>query len=290
MIYAVTLFVFLSIASFAVVLEPSLLRYDFNVYKKLEPCSPPYNVIYKNKLKELQFVAAFHGVGVYSSTFQMIKKTVDLFQPEVVIVEGIHSSLGMDAPCLIKIAKTQFSQDFQSCGESIYSIYLAHSNNFSFIGGEPDEEEIVRGCVKWGYTLQDILGFYLVRQVPQWRREGKLEVSFDSLAEEFISVYQERLNLTQYTKDIFYDWYIEKTGCFFNLKNVSEESSMPLESGTFLQKISAKITMLRDEHLQKVIEQNINRFDRVLVVYGRAHHIIHRGALEEYFGSGKFVK
>ena len=290
MIQSIVLYFFFITGLFGGVLEPSILRHDFVLYKELECFTPPYVVIYKNKLKELRFVAAFHGAGIQSPTFQMIRKTIGLFQPEVVIIEGIPSSLGLDSPLFIEIAQTHFSQNFQQSGEAIYSIYLAHYNHFSFIGGEPDHSVIFKKCIELGYSSEDVLGFYLIRQVPQWRREGKLSQPFERLAEELIKIYQKQLKLPQYTTNSFYTWHLEKFKCFFDIEKINEETTMPLKLGTFLQIISWEINIIRDKHLQKIIEQNINQFDRVLVVYGRAHHIIHRAALEQYFGRGEFVK
>lgn len=79
-------------------------------------------------------------------------------------------------------------------------------------------------------------------------------------------------------------------GFSFDCSLIDDSLCQPLADGSFLQKVSMDVTVMRDQHLQKVIEKMLNQFNRILIIYGRAHPVIYRKVLESYFGAAKFIK
>ena len=51
-----------------------------------------------------------------------------------------------------------------------------------------------------------------------------------------------------------------------------------------------EVVMARERHILSIIEMLINRFDRVIVVYGSGHLVKERDALGKLFGLSKDIK
>ena len=131
----------------------------------IEGCKgPPFPFIasYEKDNKKLLFVASFHGVGSEHPSHQKVREAVEILHPEIVIVEGIPFSCGMNCPGFLAVALKNAKTDFAHAGENLYSIFQAHKNCFSFIGGEPDDAEILQDCLQKGYSREDLIGFYLL--------------------------------------------------------------------------------------------------------------------------------
>jgi hypothetical protein len=71
------------------------------------------------------------------------------------------------------------------------------------------------------------------------------------------------------------------------------DAEMPSRSDpgteTLLQRLSADNMRFRDEHLLSTILQQLDRNDRVLVVYGSSHWTTLSRALQDRFGKPKIV-
>jgi len=54
---------------------------------------------------------------------------------------------------------------------------------------------------------------------------------------------------------------------------VPYRSTAPVEGLRFTNEVSHAVGQVRDAHLVRTIAELLNRFDRVLVVYGAGHHV-----------------
>ena len=59
---------------------------------------------------------------------------------------------------------------------------------------------------------------------------------------------------------------------------------------TYVQKISNKVCLIRDRAVVKTVERMLNRYSRVLVVYGGSHLITQEPAIDSMLGKAAFFR
>lgn len=251
------------------------------------PATEPFIGIYQRKNKSLAFIAAKHELGASSDVQKLVIKTFSSFQPKAVIAEGFDETTPRD--WLINKANECARSEFKNCGEQFQAIYLANNANIPFSGGEPSDTTIEKELFKVGYSTHDMVGFYLVRQLPLWDREKTFEVDgIEKLCTEFIcdqyETYLHKPCDMTYTQ--FLSWYQEKMGKTFDFHAITTEYTAPYddEKSTWLQRMSAQIGKIRDRTLLRVIEKQLQLYDKVMVVYGWSHFMTLRHVFEKTMG------
>lgn len=259
-----------------------------------EILQPPFVTLYQNQQRSLAFVAAFHGAGHANPTFQIVQLLFKEHTPRAVIIEGVPSIAGISPRELCEIAKRESLSSFKHCGESVYTMFLASTYSIPFIGGEPSPEELCSQVLRLGFSEEDVLGFYLVRQIPQWKRELALTSNqFQDQAKNFINFCTDILKCRQQiTYDQFCIWYQEKEKRVFDFNSITEIDTAPLleEEAPFLRKLSSHIISIRDRHLLQLIEKMLIEYQHIAVVYGAGHYKAHRDALDRLLGQPRFRK
>lgn len=83
----------------------------------------------------------------------------------------------------------------------------------------------------------------------------------------------------------FRQWFTQKTGLPFNLNLIDPKEISPGQPTKFpyFQSLSVEITRARNAHLLRLIAQELNQLNRVLVVYGAGHHVELKRALNTWF-------
>ena len=254
---------------------------------------PPYVARYEREGKSLAYVAARHEHAVGNETFQLIEREFESFRPDVVIVEGLETVHGSSPAFYLEgVERTQHGASYPM-GEAGFAASLATASGIPFFGGEPSEEEIRDAVVVDPIELNDLICFYVVRQVPQWKRTGEdQESSFDELYAQLIGHYRRELSLEG---DSFLDprefgpWYEERNGRPFRYDEVTTEESAPIEGLLFTNQLAFAIGQVRDSHIVRTIADLLNQHDRVLVVYGAGHHVQQEKVLEAMMGNSPAV-
>jgi hypothetical protein len=59
---------------------------------------------------------------------------------------------------------------------------------------------------------------------------------------------------------------------------------------TYVQRISHQVGLARDRVIVKRIEEMMNKYDRVLIVYGGSHYLLQEDALKDALGEPTFFK
>ena len=140
---------------------------------------------------------------------------------------------------------------FYKGGETSFTIQKALKLKTPFWGAEIDDTTLFNELLNLGYTAQDVLFFYFVRQIPQAIRSGTLR---NNNTEQLFAEYCAKLSATleiptleENSYSAFLSWYEQKNQQPFSVKNINSETCAPLAEGTlFTQKLSAQIGVLRD--------------------------------------------
>lgn len=274
------------------VLENCRINPDLVVHYSYEaeanqPFAEPYLAHFSKNGFDLYFVAAHHGTNADSKTFSLIRKVFTLFKPQSAIIEGYPNIEGESPSSFIEeVKRTSTAQNYK-WGESAYTAEMAWKHKIPFIGAEPTDKEVFEEVKRSGYTLNDFLGFYFVRQIPQYHRQKEM-ANVITLFDSFMLEIHKELGLVRYTGFGFSDflkWYSEKNGEKFDLKKIDPETSAPLKDGKlFTQRISHVVGLARDRFIVEVISKELNKHHKVLIVIGKSHLAQQQYAIETAMG------
>lgn len=245
--------------------------------------------------RSLFFVAAHHGCD--PETFRLVQDVLANRRVRLVVVEGWPAERGKDPPEFTRLLPEWAAKDFcKGGGESGYAAFHAARRGVSFMGGEPNELALVEAARREGFTSEDLLGFYFVRQVPQFRRDGTLEAKgLDASFRSLVKVMGERAGLEEasahFSLDEFREWYRRRQGKTFDVAAMDDEEPAPIPAGKyFTQRVSSVIGVVRDRLILRSLARALTTEKDLLVVYGASHFPTLRPALESLMGKPIEIK
>jgi len=257
-----------------------------------------FAAVYKRGRHRLVFVAAQHANRNDSLTFRLIRDAYATFQFDTVIAEGFATSRGVNPPSIFKYAAESGPEadGFVEGGETVPTALGARQENAKLWGGEPDDLDIKAGVLAEGISDADLLGFYVLRNVPQWIGERKIEDAGDSHLKPLVeaALTKSRAAL-QLPADVlagyaeWTEWYEALNRKRIGVSFATEEVG-PLADGKFgTNRIAFAISRARDAYLHKLIISHLNAGESVLVVFGGSHLMIQRPALDAAIGQPCYV-
>lgn len=283
------LFSFPILSNATVSLDPSLVRPWNKDEKNLFPT--PLGAIFKKESKTLIFVGDHHKDQ--EKTYKFLEKAFNSTNPEIVVIEGLDFSKGESPKAYVsKYAAKSKEELFNEGGAAPNAAKLAFKNKTPFIGGEPSISQEMNSefILSQGFTKEDIRNVQVLQRIPYRRDHLKLgEEDFFKYAKKYYKI-AEKLAVF---KDDFGRWYLKKVGRKFKYIEVSKEEADVncLPTDTVIQKIACGTNINRDRALVQNIETLLEKYDRVLVVYGTGHFVQEYHALVKAFdGEPKYIE
>ncbi|MDD4974070.1 MAG: hypothetical protein PHY93_06945 [Bacteriovorax sp.] len=272
-------------------LDSSLIQNYTQTLEYQEKLRAPFIASYNYGDKNLVYVAALHTDGAGNATHQTITKAFQEFKPEFLIVEGSAFTIVSD-PDDIKYANNCQKMNFKSCTEDAFAIIEALKVKIPFCYGEPSDAAIHSTLKKRFITDDELIAFYALRNIPQWKRAGikpspELTATWNKkLVEVLVRSSRKFRAKTAMSEAKFKKIYKAKMGRDFNFYDISDDTISPQidRSPKWANKMAHLVDVLREQFLAKQIETRLNKHKRVLVVYGSAHLIKHRPMLSKVFG------
>jgi 6-pyruvoyl-tetrahydropterin synthase len=247
---------------------------------------------YKKGQYELFYLAARHTNTMGDDTLNLVQTLFNEFNFNILMIESIPYSSGESPKWFVEEARQGRNEKFIRGGESALGVILADEKKIPFIAGEPDHQDIYKALKSKGYTDEDILGFYTVRQVPQWVRE-KLDKKtlLKKKIPPFLTHYCKIFSVRSCpTSEEVMKWYKTKLGHEL-VPEVSNEEVAPYSDGTlYTQKISSDVGYLRDHFTLNLIQEALRKHKRVAVIYGAGHYLTLRKSFDEAFGDPTFIE
>ena len=254
--------------------------------------------VYKLGRQRLVFVAAKHANRDDSLTFRLIRDAYAAFRFDSVIAEGFPTSRGANPASIFKYvaANGARADGFVEGGETVPTVLGAQQQNAKLWGGEPDDLDIKTQIVAQGLSTADLLGLYVLRNIPQWIGERKIEHAGDPrlkpLVEAALARDRAALQLPAHVLPGYpewVDWYQRLNGKPLGADFVTEETG-PLANGRFgTNRIAFAVSRARDAYLHNLIISHLNQGESLLVVFGASHLMIQRPALEAVLGPPCFA-
>ena len=253
-----------------------------------------FAAVYGKDPSRLVWIGAKHANHTDSLTFKFVHEAYDAFDFDLVVVEGCPTSWGRNPERLIAYAKEGAAKEkdgFQERGEIVPTVLGALAQSANLLCGEPDDNEIKVRLLALGFNAEDLLGFYVLRSIPQWIRERRIndaaDPRIDNLLGDELERNRQRLQLDQSilpSIERWRAWYRNTNGKPLSA-NFSTEEAGPLIDGPFeSNKVGAAISLARAEFLHDLVIKELRERQNVFVVFGASHLMIHQPALSAAIG------
>ena len=228
----------------------------------------------------------------------MIRDGYASFKFDTVVAEGFPTSWGANPNRIFDyVAKSKTGADgFVEGGETVPVVTGAQQQAARLFGGEADDTEVRRLVTIDGIPDRDLLGFYVLRNLPQWIGEREIDNAADprlqSLVLTALARQRDRLRLPAQTIPDYAAWlaWYEMTNGKPLTAGFDTEEVGPLSDGDFgTNKIAYAVSKARDAYLHRLIIDHLSTGKSVLVVFGGSHLMIHRPALDAVLGCPCYV-
>jgi hypothetical protein len=252
-----------------------------------------FATVHKVGDKHLVFIAAKHANRDDSLTFRLIREAFAAYAFDVVIAEGFATSRGPNPPRIFQYARESGpnAEGFVEGGELVPAALGAEQEGATLWGGEPDDAVVKARLLAQRFSEADLLGFYVLRSIPQWIGERKIDHAADPRLEALVTTALARnRELLQLPPAVLPDharwaaWYQALNRKPIGADFVTEEVG-PLADGRFgTNRIAYAISLARDAYLHELIVTHLKARKSVLVVFGASHLMIHEPALRAVLG------
>jgi hypothetical protein len=257
-----------------------------------------FAAVYKVGPDRLVFVAAKHANKDDSLTFRLIRDAYAAFEFDTVIAEGFPTSRGANPARIFQYATENGARadGFVEGGETVPTVLGARQEQAALWGGEPDDPDIKARIVAGGFSSEDLLGFYVLRNIPQWIGERRIDHAADprlpALVEAALTRNREALALPATVLPGFREWaawYQALNQRPLGVSFATEEAG-PLADGKFgTNRIAYAVSRARDSYLHELVISHLNAGETVLVVFGASHLMIQRPAFDAVLGRPCYV-
>lgn len=245
----------------------------------------PFTAQYRAGRKRFSFIAAIHGVD--KGTYSLIDREIELLKPQIVIVEGTGTSEGISPESKIRLMNRERLWEKT---EAFYAVKKAINNGIPFIGGEPEDRKLMNHILE-KYSIEDFAAFYILRSITS-NNGPDTRGAVSSFSRRFLQganggvekcPFRDMNDLNQ--------WFENNIGKELTRENLKHDLVAPssLEDDLITRNVSAESSLYRDRHLIMLIAELLNRFDRVLMVYGGGHFPTNREAFKAMLGSPDFI-
>ncbi len=230
---------------------------------------------YSNGVKKLLYINASHGADGDNPTFTSIYDAIEQYKPQRIIIEA---KAGDSTPQ----------------GEPAFAEGLARRNAIPVIYAEPPDAAIFTALHDKGYAAKDIMALYLLRMVPQDRREGKRmdEPHFAQRADSYLAYHSAFAQVPQDEKLTYAQFKAEYAtrleGKSFLEAEPKDFAPYTVADASYFQKLSAAVAHVREEMVNTTIAHALNEpgVGTALVIYGGAHRTISDPVWKAALGEG----
>lgn len=236
----------------------------------------PYIVDLTSKNKHLIVIGTLHSVDTTNKMFADIEKIFYQFKPEIIINEGGN---------LTKKYNSR-NEAIKKNGELGLEKYLADNAGIKTINGDiPDSSEFFE--LTKAYSKEEALVFFASeRFVLPFTYYFNEKPDLENLYKpDFIDGYllSSGISLTKSEQDfLFYKTAYKKYfKCEFNIDSIHSDDFSPIRTNNHFCEIARKSKELRDRYLLDKIQEQLNKHNKVLVIFGGWHVLAIEPALTQ---------
>ena len=270
--------------------DTSLIRQWSVAVAKAAPYPAPYVAAFGRDNAQLRYIAAKHHGDIASPTLKTVKQLFDDFKPQVVIVEGVPNEGVVSPSWYLQYARLHEKTGFRhGGGETAYAAKLAGDLGIDFVPAEPTDKVKLEGLLAKGYTAADFLCWNTC-QLLHGNNIGEKDAPHRLTSNLQNVARSAGLEPATISFDMFKVWYAEKMGQDFNPLAAAKDNMSPSKKGNFLQQLTQAVDDVREPHIVRTVAERMEKFDRVLVVYGSSHLAKQSPVLEKMLGKPEYMK
>ena len=229
--------------------------------------------------------------------FETVAYEFSALQPQVVIVEGVDPK---DLQGFLQFSKQCAAANYnlagKICDEPQFAAVEAMNLGAAILTGEPSGPSVVSYFESQGYTIADLLAFYVLRSIPVQNNHVPLtQATFPAFFQSVILGSEQDLGISvPFTVADFTAWYSKNMPAPENYLDISTNDTGPnpdtSNGPTILNKLSATDSVMRDGSVVATIQQATSAYQRVFVVYGASHLVFEWPQLIVLLGIPQFTK
>lgn len=218
----------------------------------------PYMATYVKEDRTLLYIAAHHEKKDEANpTLPLISAALNA-NPKAVIIETTPDYRVQPG-------------DILGNNEVKYTAALAELKQIPWIAGEASNAEVFTHLKHQGYTEQDASNFYIMRAMIADKQDNP-ELSEVDLFKKASSQFPPE---DRPSHALFKQWFDAHNDSGKGLMSMTDKDVAPTlsEDATYFTTISHHVSAAREEHLDQLIENALNEYGEVAVVYGKGHHV-----------------
>ena len=216
----------------------------------------------------LLYFGSEHSVDITHPQFNLMNNLWNEFKPTIAFSEGGIWEL-----------EESREKAISKHGEHGFLRFLAERDEIPIHSIEPTEGEEIKYLLE-RFSPEELKLYYLLRQVVQHRRMGYVE-SIEDYIEKFIFIFGDREGLHGVVNSVaefeeIYSKYINEPG---DWRNVPDTWFNPLLDETIFNQIGQLSSRFRDEHMLKLLTEQVRNGNRVFAVVGLTHVVMQEPVL-----------
>ena len=216
----------------------------------------------------LLYFGSEHSVDITHPQFNLMNNLWNEFKPTIAFSEGGIWEL-----------EESREKAISKHGEHGFLRFLAERDEIPIHSIEPTEGEEIKYLLE-RFSPEELKLYYLLRQVVQHRRMGYVE-SIEDYIEKFIFIFGNREGLKGVVNSVaefeeIYSKYINEPG---DWRNVPDTWFNPLLDETIFNQIGQLSSRFRDEHMLKLLTEQVRNGNRVFAVVGLTHVVMQEPVL-----------
>lgn len=274
----------------AVVFDTSLLR-DWDRSAQSQ-CRTPYRVTYRKGARTLIYYAISYQkipIQINDAALVGIQNEIGHSRPNEIIVGLTEPGLQDAKNGAGVLAKCLRGQQF-TCAEPLYTAHIAYQKSIRIAAGEISPAQLLTALEAEGATSrEDAMAYTSAQIIIGFAVRGISQVQWREEFEQNRTRNPAYANVKLWSYDDFREWVTQKMKSFGELENIENSWIEPrTDSGASpLQRISAIATRTRDRFLLKRVEDSLNSFGTVLMIYSNGHQRSLDTALSKALGLAK---
>ncbi len=264
------------------------------------PYAPPYLARFERNGQSLSYLAARH-VSTQAQqdvlehpTLRSIRSLLEQEAFDLVLIEGLAPGQEASASLLEKAKDCERQSYRTGCGEAFFLVNAARQRGILYQSVEPWPSQIREMLAPQGFSIHDLLGYYLVRQIPQMRRQATLDaVRFRSDAQSLLDQWRRGLGVSEpFALEQFEAWYKRHMPVPANYLDVTADDSAPYGAvvANHAQRISAAVNRVRDQNAVRQVQAAFAQHRRILLVMGSSHLLTQLPMLRFQLGEPSYRK
>jgi len=271
---------------------PQIMTMTFEEYAGIEHPTPYVFELEKDN-KRLVYFGASHSNIPRDPLFNKLQAKFDQTQPELVFVEGVMRFQERKKELIESLQHADRDQVINEGGESLFTLKLAAEAGVEVDVPEPSDKSIIRNLLQQGFSPDAIFAHEVYLIIDQYYRIPE-RPDLEKYLSRYINEFQSVTNWSGFEYSLAHAQQIGETiwgrekanphvAKFAGPRVDPTPSKETAKYQTMISKIARETSYARDRFMVKKIQEALEGYNRLFVVFGASHAVMQEGALRKLF-------